>query len=201
MKSSTRSTLSAFILSACLAGSPLLAQDSGDESLNSGPEAGTKLTPIPCYASDGAFAGQEFDAAAKIGSAPGALLFIHVLNRNTAPVIRGLDNLASEYSIVGFRSFTIMLGGDRTAAEAQLKRVNGSLRLANPIVLSTDGAEGPGNYALNRKCTLTLVLTKDGAVHRSVALTDTGSGDIPMIRGWLEEIVRRSQTMRRSSGN
>ena len=164
MKSSTRSTLSVVIVSACIAGPPSSAQDSGNEPLSSGPEAGTALTPIPCYATDGALVGQEFDAAAKIGSAPGALLFVHELTRNTAPVIRGLDNLASEFSIVGFRSFTIILGEDRTAAEAQLKRVNGSLQLANPLVMSTDGAEGPGNYALNRKCTLTLVLTKDGAV-------------------------------------
>jgi hypothetical protein len=173
----------------CFGSGDLAGQDSSRDSLTSGPAAGAKLTPVPSYATGGPFAGQEFDAAAKLGPAPGALLFIHELTRNTAPVLRGLDNLAVEFSIVGFKSFTIMLGEDRTAAEAQLGRVNGSLKLANPIVLSTDGAEGPGNYALNRKSALTLVLTKDGTVHRSIALTDTGPGDIPKIRSWIEEVA------------
>lgn len=189
MKISTSPIIPLALLGSCLAGGSVLAQDAGSESLTSGPVAGSKLTPAPCYASSGPLDGQEFDAAAKLGSSPGALLFVHELTRNTAPVLRGLDRLASEFSIVGFRSFTILLGGDRTAAEDQLKRVNGSLKLANPIVLSTDGAEGPGNYALNRKCTLTLILTRGGAVHKSIALTDTGPGDIPKVRAWIEEVA------------
>lgn len=190
MKPSVRSPLPlALLLCSCLAGDQLLAQDGGGEPLTSGPPAGTKLTPVPCYATDGRLAGQEFDAAAKLASGPAALLFVHELNRNTAPVLRGLDNLTTEFSVAGFRSFTILLGADRTASEDQLKRVNGSLRLANPLVLSTDGAEGPGNYALSRKCTLTLVLVKDGAVHESIALTDTGPGDLPKLRQWVEAVA------------
>lgn len=164
------------------------AQDE-DGGLQSGPAPGAALTPVSCYATDGRLSGQEFDAAAKVGEAPGAFLFIHELTRNTAPVLRGLDDLATEFGILGFRSFTIMLSADRTAAEAQLKRVNGSLRLTNPIVLSTDGLEGPGNYALNRKAALTLILVKDGTVAKSLALTDTGPQDVPMIRKEIEALT------------
>ena len=103
-------------------------------------------------------------------------------------MLRGLDTLASDYAVLGFKSATIMLSGDRTAAEAQLKRVNASLRLAYPIVLSVDGAEGPGNYALNRKAALTLVFAKDGKVTKSLALTDTGPNDVPVIRAAIEEL-------------
>lgn len=167
----------------------LLAQEKQEGLLlSSGPKPGTELTPVVCYATDGPNRGLEFDAAKQIGKSPSAFLFIHELTRNTAPVLRGLDNLASEFSIVGFRSFSIMLTGDRTAGEAQLKRVNGSLRLGNPIVLSTDGAEGPGNYALNRKAALTLVLANGGKVTKSLALTDTGPNDVPMIRSAIEEM-------------
>ena len=191
MKPSPRNKFPLALLCSWLAGGSLIAQDAdaGADALSSGPPAGAKLTAAPCYASSGRLAGQEFDAAENLGSGPGALLFVHELSRNNAPVIRGLDQLAAEFSIAGFRSFTILLGDDRTAAEDQLKRVNGSLRLANPMVLSTDGAEGPGNYALNRKCTLTLILVNGGTVHRSIALTDTGPGDIPKIRGWIEEVT------------
>jgi hypothetical protein len=154
------------------------------ETIVSGPEAGTALTPIRCVGSDA-----EFDVAEKIGNAPGAVLFIHELTRNTAPVINGLDQLASDHAISGFRSFTVMLGADRTAGEDQAGRVNGSLKLRNPIVLGLDGAEGPGNYALNRKAALTLLFCKDGKVQRSEALTDTGPNDVPKIRKWAEEVA------------
>lgn len=163
------------------------AQDeapAASEAIVSGPEVGTALTPIRCVGSDG-----EFDVAEKLGTAPGAILFIHELTRNTAPVINGLDKLASDHSIHGFRSHTIMLGADRTAGEDQAKRVNGSLKLRNPIVLGLDGAEGPGNYALNRNAALTLIFCKDGKVLRSEALTDTGPNDVPKIRQWAEEIA------------
>ena len=195
MKSSNSTAILIAAALTCLSSANLLAQkEAAAESITSGPPPGTKLTPVPCYATSGPLSGQEFDAAAKLGPAPGALLFIHELTRNTAPVLRGLDNLANEFSPVGFKSFTILLGDDRTAAEAQLGRVNGSLKLGNPIVLSTDGAEGPGNYALNRKAALTLVLVKDGTAQRSVALTDTGPGDIPKIRTWIEEIAGKLPT-------
>ncbi len=163
------------------------AQDeaaAASETIVSGPEVGTKLTPIRCVGSDG-----EFDVAGKLGTAPGAILFIHELTRNTAPVINGLDQLASDHSIHGFRSHSIMLGADRTAGEDQARRVNGSLKLRNPIVLGLDGAEGPGNYALNRNAALTLIFCDDGKVVHSEALTDTGPNDVPKIRQWAEAIV------------
>lgn len=164
------------------------AQDD-EKSLKSGPAAGSALTPIKCYATNGPLRGKEFDAAEKLGTSASAVLFIHELTRNTAPVLRGLDELAAEYEVLGFQSFTVLLAGDRTEAEGRLQRVNGSLRLKNPIVLSTEGAEGPGNYALNRKAALTLVFAKDGKVTRSLALTDTGPNDVPVVRKAIVDLV------------
>lgn len=170
----------------------------------SGPAAGTKLTPVRAYAPLGPYAGREFDAAAEIGDRPGALLFLHEMTRNTYHVIRGLDELASEYALAGFRSFTLRLADDRTAAETAITSRNGSdtgghrfsavgkfgaLHLRNPIALSLDGSDGPGNYALNRKAVLTLVMVKGGEVIRSVAYTDTGVQDLAGIRKLVEQSI------------
>ncbi|MCB1097190.1 MAG: hypothetical protein KDN22_16575 [Verrucomicrobiae bacterium] len=165
----------------------LSAQDepaAASETIVSGPKPSTVLTPIRCADKRG-----EFDVAEQMGTAPGAILFVHELTRNTAPVINGLDQLASDHAISGFRSFTILLNSDRTAGEDQAGRVNGSLNLRTPIVLCLDGAEGPGNYALNRNAALTLIYCNDGKVQRSEALTDTGPNDVPKIRAWAEEIT------------
>lgn len=176
------------LLAIALSG-PLTVHAQDEESLKSGPAAGTALTPIKCYATNGTLRGKEFDAAEKLGTSASAVLFIHELTRNTAPVLRGLDELAEEYGVLGFKTFTVLLSGDRTEAEGRLQRVNGSLRLKNPIVLSTEGAEGPGNYALNRKAALTVVFAKEGKVTKSLALTDTGPNDVPVLQKAIVEMV------------
>ncbi|HJN88980.1 MAG TPA: hypothetical protein QGG93_01510 [Verrucomicrobiota bacterium] len=167
----------------------LTAQNGQAAEIASGPPAGTPLAPVNSYALHGPRKGQEFDAAQSLGQAPGALLFIHELTRNIVPVLRGLDDLTSEFSVVGFSSYTLLLSDDRTSAENRLKAVNGSLKLAHPIILSLDGLEGPGDYALNRRAALTLVLTKGGRVSRAVALTDTGEHTLPALRQWIEAVA------------
>ena len=82
----------------------LLAAAAPCQDLRSGPRPGAPLAPVMVYAPDGPRAGAEFDAAAALGQGPGALLFVHEITRNVAPVIRGLDDLAAEYAILGFRS-------------------------------------------------------------------------------------------------
>jgi hypothetical protein len=167
----------------------LAAQNSQAADIVSGPPTGSLLTPVNSYALHGPHKGQEFDTAKSLGQGPGALLFIHELSRNIIPVLRGLDDLTSEYSVLGFHSHTLLLNDDRTSAENRLKAINRSLKLAHPIILSLDGLEGPGDYALNRRAALTIVLAKGGQVTRSVALTDTGQHNLPELREWIEAVA------------
>jgi hypothetical protein len=170
----------------------------------SGPKPGTSLTPVKVYDGLGAFAGKEFDAASLIGKNPGAVLFVHTMTRNTYPVIRGLDQLAGRNALLGFRSFTVYLSADRTSAENQVRLRNGlatgghkfsvtgkfgALKLENPIMLSLDGLDGPGNYALNRRAVLTLVMTRNGKVHSSHTFTDTGEQDLPLLEKLVAEVT------------
>jgi hypothetical protein len=165
-----------------LASVPIAAQEPDrDQELRSGPTTGTALTKVQVYAPIGPHKGREFDAAAELGKRPGAFLFVKELTRETAPIIRTLDDLGSKHAIHGFQSFTVLMSGDRTAAEETVSRTSNALTMRNPMVVSLDGAEGPGNYALNRKCTVTLVLCKNGLVTSSLAFTDTGHKDIPTI--------------------
>jgi hypothetical protein len=179
------------ILIACLIASVVFfwGRPAPAEDLVSGPAPGSKLTPVKVYAPLGPHAGKEFDAAEVLGGGPGLVLFVHELSRNTAPLIGGLDKLAEEYAPARFHSFTVALLADRTAAEKQLQHSSTALGLKNPMVLSLDGAEGPGSYALNRKCTLTVLTVKGGAVHTSFGLTDTGRQDLPRFRELIEAVT------------
>lgn len=175
---------------ALAAGTLLSSSAEAADDIVTGPPEGTALTPIPCYANSGALAGREqADLAEELGDRPGALLFIHELNRNTAPIIRGLDNLGREFSLFGLKTFAIRLLADRTAGEEEIARVNGALNLASPIVLSLDGLDGPGNYALNRKCTLSLILVDGGKVRMSTGYVDAGMADLPAVRKMIEEML------------
>jgi len=178
------------------AASVLLAQQepAAPPELVSGPPAGTQLPPCKVYAPSGPFAGTEFDASKQAGLAPTAFLFVNELTRNTAPMIGALDRFAVQFAWTGLVTHTIRIAADRSEAEAAIKRSSDSLQLARPILVSTDGVEGPGGYALNRKAALTLVLAKGGAVVRSVAFTDTGRADVPRLRALLEEVAGRVPT-------
>ena len=167
---------------------PSLAQGP-EAALPSGPPAGAPLPACRVFAPSGQFAGTEFDVAARIGQGPGALLFVHELTRNTAPMISGLDRLAVQLAWTGLQTHTVRVAPDRTEAELGSQRSSDALGLHCPIVVSVDGAEGPGGYALDRKATLTLVLANDGKVVRSVAFTDTGRSDLQKLRGLIEEVT------------
>ncbi|MBK8974406.1 MAG: hypothetical protein IPM29_00625 [Planctomycetes bacterium] len=175
-------------LAAALAGATSAQDERPAALLQSGPTAATRLSPVTVYAPVGAQAGRTFDAVADFGRAPGAVLFVHELTRNTAPMIRALDQLGDELQVLGLFTSTVVLGADRNATEDLASRASLSLRLAQPLWVSTDGAEGPGAWALDRRATLTLVLCRDGVVVRSIAYTDTGRQDVPALRAALEEL-------------
>jgi hypothetical protein len=111
------------------------------------------------------------------------------LSRNITPMVRNFDQECANLLLLGLRSCTVRLAADRTAIEQHTPLVIQSLKMRNPIVVSTEGAEGPGNYALNRKATLTLVLCKDGVVQESIAYTDTGANDVPVMRQKLQALT------------
>lgn len=163
------------------------------QEITTGPAPGTQLTPVMAYGAGGvhkgSYDGREFDAVAEIGTGPGALLFVHEITRNILPLIRELDTAAAEFSVLSFKSFSLLLHADRSEAENRLKAMNGSIKMRNPMLLSLDGAEGPGNYALNRKAVLSLILVNHGKVVRSIAFTDVNQKDAESLHGWIEELT------------
>lgn len=160
-----------------------------DAPIASGPPAQSPLPALRVYAAAGPDAGLEYDLAAAIGAGPGAVLFVHELTRNVAPLVRALDLIGDSHAPLGLCTAVVLLAEDRNEAERRVELASRSLRLARPIGVSVDGAEGPGAYALNRRATLTLVTAKDGKVVRSVAFTDTGRQDLGKLREWVDEVT------------
>lgn len=184
-QSAARAVMAVLVLPCVL----LVAQDAPSETLKSGPPKGRKLTELRVVDVVGHNAGQERDGAAEMQRGPAAILFLHEISRNVAPLLRGFDQAAADLRVLGLRTLCVRLDADRTHAEQHTPQVVQSLRMARPMVVSVDGAEGPGNYALHRKATATLVLAFDGVVQGSMAFTDTGEMDVPMVEFLLADLV------------
>lgn len=153
--------------------------------IESGPLAGSKADPLSVVFEDG----RVLNLEQWMGTHSGALLFVHELTRNTAPMIRQMDVLSGQLHSIGFRGRVIFLQGDRTEGLDMLRRVGGSLKPSIPFSVSVDGLEGPGSYALNRTAALTLVLFRDGQILKSHGMTDVGPQDLDLLRDWLYSTV------------
>jgi hypothetical protein len=80
-----------------------------------------------------------------------------------------------------------MLSSDRPKAEQFLQTARGSLNLKAPAGISVDGQEGPGNYGLNRKMTVTILVARENKVVANFAIVQPNETDAPKV---LEAVAK-----------
>lgn len=158
----------------------LSAAARGQEALFSGPQRGEKLTGFRCLEVIGARRGTEVDYVTEAKGAPVVLVFLHGVERSMVPLINAIEGYVAENRPAVQGAF-VLLSGDRAEGERRLQAVGGSLRPRIPMGLSLDGAEGPGNYGLNSKCLMTVVIGKDAKAAASFALVQPGIADAPKV--------------------
>ncbi len=179
-----RRTLSLVAVLALTAG-PARADE---DKVFSGPQPGEKLPALKAVGVFDYRAGKELDAVKEADGKPLLLVFVHSTTRPSAALTRALAAYAESRSKDGLRAYVVWLAADRTEAEQFLKRARQSLGFKVPVVISLDGAEGPGAYGLNRKVILTVLVAKDGKVTANFALVQPAVTDAPKI---AEEIVKQ----------
>jgi len=165
-----------FILAVTQALSPAFAA----ETIFSGPQPGEKTTGFKVITIGGEADGKERDPIAENAGAPTALVFIHQVERSLVPLLRVIDQYGIDRKDL-IKTEVIFLTPDRLAGEQRIRAVNGSLRLKARVGLSLDGAEGPGNYGLNKDCLMTIVTAKDNKVVANFALLQPGIADAPKV--------------------
>jgi len=150
------------------------------DTVYSGPQPGEKTTPFKTWAVTGNSEGKERDPVAENAGAPTALVFIHTVERSLLPLLRAVDQYGFERKDL-LKTEVIFLYGDRLEGEQRVKTVTRSLQLHSQSSLSLDGAEGPGNYGLNKECMMTIIAAKDNKVTASFALVQPGIADAPRV--------------------
>jgi hypothetical protein len=146
----------------------------------SGPQPGEKTTAFKVLAIAGAAAGQERSPIGEPTAPPTALVFIHGVERSLVPLLRSIDTYGAS-NVARLRTELVFLHADRLAGEPRIKAAAGSLRLRSPVGLSLDGAEGPGNYGLNKDCLMTVLGIRSNVVVTNFALVQPGIADAPRI--------------------
>ena len=160
------------------------------EQVFSGPQAGEKVTPFKVRGLAGEVAGKELDLVAQAKGKPLFLIFVHERTRPSLGVTRLLMSYAATRGKDGLTSGVVFLSDDATDTETWVKRATAALPAGVPLCISTDGAEGPGAYGLNRKVALTVLVAKDDKVTANFALIQPSiQADAPKILKSLVAVV------------
>jgi len=160
---------------------------SADDAVFSGPQVGEKLPSFKVKGVFGDLAGKELDLIERADGKAVALIFVHVKTRPAFGLTNTIMKYAATRSKDGLQNAVIFLTDDPTPMLEWMNRVKNILPKGVTHVISTDGAEGPGSYGLNRNVALTVLIGKEGKVTGNFALVQPDLGvDGPKI---LEAIV------------
>ena len=166
----------------------LLGAGRSEEKVFSGPQPGEKTTPFRSVELHGEGAGKERDIVAEHKGAPTTLIFVHGVERSMAPLMAVLDAYGQERKALLKTEF-VFLSADRLSSQQRLPLVGQSLRLQSPMSLSADGAEGPGNYGLNKECLMTVIVARENKVAANFALVQPGMADATKIISAIAKVV------------
>lgn len=179
--------VSVILFVAALAAAGATARAAADPVF-SGPQPGEKATAFKVADAAGPAAGREREIRpageaggdGKAGGKPVVLVFVHGIERSIVPLVTVVDEYGHQRRETLSTTF-VFLSADRTALEKRVPLVGQSLDLKSPLVISVDGAEGPGNYGLNKECLLTIVVAREGKVTANFALVQPGIADAPAV--------------------
>jgi hypothetical protein len=157
-----------------------------EDEIFSGPQAGEKLAAFSVQGVFDEAAGKKLEPLKEAGDKPVLLIFVHETTRPSIGLTRVVGQYAAQLKDKedkqALAPYVIYLSDDATAGESALKRMQHAFPKEVPVVLSADGAEGPGALGLNRKVALTILVAKDNKVSANFALVQPSiQADAPKI--------------------
>ena len=154
--------------------------DSDQQRIFSGPQPGEKITPFKVLRVKDDQP-NELEIVKKTDGTT-LICFVHRLSADDR-ILYGLplvDFYASKQEKL--TSHYVLLSEDRAKMLKMLRGWSrGSLFKASLVSLSVDGAEGPGDYGLNRNVAMTVLVAKGDTVLNNITLEDPNARDLEAI--------------------
>ena len=148
-----------------------------DDKVYSGPQVGEKLPGFTVALAYGRQRGEKVDVVKQAGDRTVLLVIVNGANRPAARLTRALMNYSEMQDSRKLLSAVVWLDRDRSTADEYLNKAISWWGVSAPVGVSVDGAEGPGNYGLNRKVNLTILLAHQNRVKANFALVQPSLTD------------------------
>ncbi len=154
----------------------------------SGPQPGEATTAFKSVDIIGTDAGKERDVITLNNGAPTVLVFVHGLERSMLPLMRAVDEYGGKFQD-RLKTEFVFLAAERVGGMEKYAPALNSIKLKGRPTLSVDGAEGPGNYGLNKECLMTIIAAKENKTQASFALVQPGIADAERVIGAIAKMI------------
>ena len=156
----------------------------------SGPQTGEIVGPFTARGVLGDWDGKELEPVTQAAGKPLLLIFVHEVNRPSVGMTRVLGDYAARRAKDGLLCSVVFLTDDAAETEAWMKRAAGALPKEVALGISKDGKEGPGEYGLNRKVTMTILMANEGKVTANFALIQPSlQADAPKVLQAIVDVI------------
>ncbi len=123
-------------------------------------------------ADDGVKVGQQLCYRCKYGGRPMVMVFARSQGKSVAQLAKSLDEAIAKNSDGQLQGFVNLLGDDRDALESQATQLGQENKLAQlPVVVPVEFENGPGNYGINPKADVTVIMAVGGKVKTNLAFS------------------------------
>jgi hypothetical protein len=165
------------------------------EEIKSGLQAGALIgafdvTKLAGAEDDGVATGDNLCYRCKNGGRPQVMVFTRSSNEQVVKLVQKLDEALGQNSSKQLRAFVNVLGEDKSSAAKDAKKLAAASKAkAVPFVVPNEFENGPGDYGLNTKAAVTVILAEGGKVKANHAFASAKDVAVDSVIADLAKIL------------
>ena len=166
-----------------------------EEAVKSGPQEGDSLgafyvTKIAGAEDDGVDLEENLCYRCRNGRRPQVIIFTRSADEKVAELVSKLDKAVAENASSKLCVFVNLLGEDKQDLEKQAKQLASKTKAKNvPFVVPNEFENGPDNYGINAKASVTVTMASDLGVKATHAVSKSGELDVTNVLEDLQKIL------------
>ena len=165
------------------------------EEIKSGLQAGDfigpfNVTKLAGAEGDGVAVGANLCYRCKNGGRPQVMVFTRSSDKQVVELVQKLDKSLNENSTKNLRAFVNVMGDDKASAKKEAKKLAANSKAKEvPFVVPNEVENGPGDYGLNQKAAVTVILAAGGEVKANHAFASAKDVAVDAVIADLAKIL------------